>query len=61
MEVDQVSSGYFHVFYLALPLSYSGYPEVGLLNKSSCLAPALCVTKFMIVRDMILVSLCCAT
>ncbi len=28
------------------------------MNKSSCLAPALGVTKFIIVRDMILVTLC---
>ncbi len=33
----------------------------GLLNKSSCLAPALGVTKFMIAIDMILVTLYCAT
>ncbi len=32
----------------------------GLLNKSSHLAPALGVTKFIIVLDMILVTLCCA-
>ncbi len=36
-------------------------PEAGLLNQSSCLAPALGVTKVIIVRDMILVTLCCAT
>jgi hypothetical protein len=48
----------FFVFY-ALPLSQD--PEAGLLNKSSCLAPALGVTKFIIVGDMILVTLCCAT
>ncbi len=35
--------------------------EAGLLNKSSRLAPALGVTKFMIVTDMLLVRLCCAT
>ena len=35
--------------------------EAGLLNKSSCLAPALVVTKFTTVRDMTLVKLCCAT
>ncbi len=35
--------------------------EAGLLNKSSCLAPALGVTKFIIVINMILVTLCCAT
>jgi len=33
----------------------------GLLNKSSCLAPALGVTKLIIVLDMILVTLCCAS
>jgi hypothetical protein len=31
--------------------------EAGLLNKSSCLAPALGVTKFLIVTDMILITL----
>jgi hypothetical protein len=46
-------------FFHTLPLSQ--YPEAGLLNKSSCLAPALGVTKFIIVGDMILVTLCCAT
>jgi hypothetical protein len=35
--------------------------EAGLLNKSSCLAPALGVTKFIITTDIILVTLCCAT
>jgi hypothetical protein len=33
--------------------------EVGLLNKSSCLAPALGVTKFPFAKDMILFALCC--
>jgi hypothetical protein len=37
------------------------YAEAGLLNKSSCLAPALGVTKIMIVADFILVTLCSAT
>ncbi len=31
------------------------------LNKSSCLAPPLGVTKFVIVADMTFVTLCCAT
>ena len=35
--------------------------EAGLLNKSLCLAPTLGVNKFIIVKDMILVTLCCAT
>ncbi len=35
--------------------------EAGLLNKSSCLARALGVTKFIIIKDMILGTLCCAT
>jgi hypothetical protein len=35
--------------------------EASLLNKSSRSAPALGVTKFTIVTDMILVTLCCAT
>jgi hypothetical protein len=30
-------------------------------TKSSCLAPALGATKFKIVTDIILVTLCCAT
>ncbi len=34
--------------------------EAGLLNKSSCLARALGETKFIDMRDMILVTLCCA-
>jgi hypothetical protein len=36
-------------------------PEASLLNKSSCLARALGVTKFINMRDMILVKLCWAT
>jgi hypothetical protein len=35
--------------------------EAGSLNKISCLAPALGVAMFIIVADMILVTLCCAT
>jgi hypothetical protein len=35
--------------------------EPGLLNKGSYLARALGVTKFMNERDIILVTLCCAT
>ncbi len=35
--------------------------EAGLLDRNSCLAPALGVTKFTIARVMILVTLCCAT
>ncbi len=35
-------------------------PGSSLLNKSSCVAPALGVTKFMNMRDTILVTLCCA-
>jgi hypothetical protein len=35
--------------------------EASLLNKSSHLAPALGVTKFIIDIDLILVTLCCAT
>jgi hypothetical protein len=35
--------------------------EAGLLNKCSCLARVFSVTKFIIVKDMILVTLCCAT
>jgi hypothetical protein len=36
-------------------------PEAGSLNKCSCLAPALGVTKFKTTRDVILVTLRCAT
>jgi hypothetical protein len=36
-------------------------PEAGLLTKGSCLARASGVTKFIEIRDMILVTLCCAT
>jgi hypothetical protein len=35
--------------------------EAGMLTKSSCLGRALGVTKFINMRDMILVTLCCAT
>ncbi len=35
--------------------------EASLLNKSSHLAPALGVTTIVNVRDVILVTLCCAT
>jgi hypothetical protein len=35
--------------------------EASLLNKSSCLVAALGVTKFTKLRDVILVTLCCAT
>jgi hypothetical protein len=36
-------------------------PEDGSLNKRSCLAPALGFSKFITARDMISVTLCCAT
>ncbi len=35
--------------------------EVGLLNKSSCQAQIVGVTKFINIKGMILVTLCCAT
>jgi hypothetical protein len=35
-------------------------PEAGLLNKSSCLTPALVVAELITVVDIILVTLCCA-
>jgi hypothetical protein len=35
------------------------FSEAGLLNKSTCLAAALGVTKLTIARDIILVTLCC--
>ncbi len=37
------------------------FTEAGSLNKSSCLAPALCVIKLIIVTYMILATLCCVT
>ncbi len=43
------------------PASVHSDTEAGSLNRSSCLAPALGVTKFIIAIDMILVTLCCAT
>jgi len=36
-------------------------PEAGSWKESSCLAPALDVTKFTTARDTILVTLSCAT
>ncbi len=42
-------------------LCYLNVAEGSLLNKSSCLARALDVTKFITIRDMVLVALCCAT
>jgi hypothetical protein len=41
-------------------LILAGKSEAGLLNKSSCLAPAIGVTKFIIIKDMSLFSLCSA-
>jgi hypothetical protein len=35
--------------------------KAGLLNKSLCLVPTLGVTEFIIVKHIILVTLCCAT
>jgi hypothetical protein len=35
------------------------HPEAGLLNKSSCLAPTLGITRLIIVKDIILVTLLC--
>jgi hypothetical protein len=43
------------------PLFNKSASEARLLNKSLCLAQALGVTKFLIVIDIILVTLCCAT
>ncbi len=40
---------------------YVQHTEAGLLNKGSCLAHTLGMTKFIDVRDIILVTLCCAT
>jgi len=47
--------------YYVRKIFYDTGPEAGSLNKSSCLAPALGVTKFISVMDMILVTLCYAT
>jgi hypothetical protein len=40
---------------------FEALPEEGLLNKSSRLAAALGVTKFITIIAMYLVTLCCAT
>jgi hypothetical protein len=42
-------------------LLFNKLASAGLSNKSSCLAPALGFTKFIIFTDMILVTLCCDT
>jgi hypothetical protein len=42
-------------------LSPTWPPEVGLLNKSSCLAADLGVTKFVAIIKLNIVTLCCAT
>jgi hypothetical protein len=44
-----------------LEWSYVRASEAGLFNKSSCLAPALGVTKLIIVKYMLLITLFCAT
>ena len=49
-------AGAWHEFLFNNPSS-----EAGLPNKSSCLDPALGLTKFSIVKDKILVTLFCAT
>ncbi len=45
-----------YMFHKPTPVTKAGY-----LNKGSCLARVLGVTKFMNMRDMILVTLCFAT
>ncbi len=42
-------------------MSFAQQTEAGLLNKTSRLAAALGVTKFMTIIAMYLVNLCCAT
>jgi hypothetical protein len=42
-------------------LFYKPTSETGLLNESSCFARALGVTKFINVRDLILIALYCDT
>jgi hypothetical protein len=46
---------------ISIDKTFSHQSEAGSLYKNSCLAPALRVTKFTIVTDMILATLCCAT
>ncbi len=44
-----------------LDVKQTSIPEAGLLDKSSCLDVALGVTRCIIVKDIILVTLCYAT
>ncbi len=48
-------------FLLLVTATVASYRLAGLLSKSSGLARTLGVTKFIIVGDMTLVTLCCAT
>ncbi len=61
---SEVASSYsFQIYGMSNFVQQTGLmgPETGSLNRSSCLAPALGVTKLIIVTDMILVTLCCET
>jgi hypothetical protein len=50
------------ILYLIKGIKQLGcFTEAGLLNKGSCSARTLGVTKFINMTDMILVTLCCAT
>ncbi len=54
--------GHTLLYYLSLTWMFNQPAlETCLLNKCSCLARALSVTKFTYMRDMILVTLCCGT
>ncbi len=44
-----------------VPVGFNLVSKASILNKSSCRAPALGVTTFIVVRNIILVRLCCAT
>jgi hypothetical protein len=52
---------YFNAIEIKLIVTKINLPEAVSLNKRSCSAAALGVTKFIVVTDMILVALCCAT
>ncbi len=49
--VNQYSTGLFVSYSRKHPIAPQFLPEDGSLNKSSCLAPALGVTKVIIVTD----------
>ncbi len=61
MSFQQISVHQMSVHQMSVNQMSVNQTEAGLLNQSSCLARALGITKFIIVKDMILVTLCCAT